>query len=88
MLRRIEIELIYGRNKTPTRPLTGSLWLKREGARPRTRPRKARPRLWPPFFGVGAPSMNPPRKTATDGDGVRGKRAGGHPAPRLPLRQQ
>jgi hypothetical protein len=77
----VEAQPIYGRNQKATRPLTGSLWLKRERPEPRTRPRKDRPRLWPPFFGVAAPSMNPPRKTATDGDGMRGKRIGGRTAP-------
>lgn len=77
-------ERIYGRNRMPPDPSPASSGSSVRGPEPRPETRKGRPRLWPPFFGVGAPSMNPPRKTATDGDGVRGKRAGGHPAPACP----
>jgi hypothetical protein len=65
----------------PPRPLTGSLWVKREGARTQDKTKKGPPSPLAAIFRGGRPLMNPPRKTATDGDGVRGKRAGGHPAP-------
>src|ERR1700689_2581409 len=53
---------------SPT-PSGSSVWREKPGET-----RNCRLRLWPPFFGVGPHLLNPPRKTATDGDGVRGKR--------------
>jgi len=85
---RAETQPIYGRNQKATRPLTGSLWLKREGARTRTKTKKGPPSPLAAIFRGGRPLYEP---TPKNGDRRRrrerqaSRRPSGH---RLPWRWQ
>ncbi|SRR5579875_1537317 len=89
-----ETRRIYGRNKRLTRPLTGSLWLKREGARTQAKNQKRPPSPLAAIFRGGRPPYEP---TPKNGDRRRrrerqaGRRPSGPPlalAPAMKDRQR
>jgi hypothetical protein len=80
----IEAQRIYGRNGKATRPLTGSLWLKREGTRTQDETKKGPPSPLAAIFRGGRPLYEPTPKNG-DRRRRRERQAGRRPfGPRLP----